>query len=102
LIDDIKTIQACGIVFDSVLYVQDCSEDMFGDMEDVIVVSDSKRERAAGGFHNTLLHGLAVESKSESPKEVEPEIQDVAIEEPKRGARENAGRRLARMLLTLA
>ena len=65
---------------------------MFGDMEDVIVVPDSKQERAAGGFQNTLLHGLAVERKSESPKEAEPKVEVVAIEEPKKGARERLAR----------
>jgi len=94
-LDDDKTnIQACGIVFDSVLYVQDCSEDVFGDMEDVIVVSDSKRERAAGGFQNTLLHGLAVDSKSESPREVESEVGVMTIDEPKRGASRMSDARL--------
>jgi hypothetical protein len=74
--DNMMTITGAGLVFDAVVYVKNCAEEMHGDMDDVEHVPSTRAERAAGGFHNTLLHGLPVdESSSEEPTEAAPEVE---------------------------
>lgn len=83
-LDDNKiTISEAGLVFDTVVHVKDCAEDMFGDMSDVEHVPSTRKERAAGGFRNTLLHGLPVEDASGSEKspEATPDVEEMDTDE---------------------
>ena len=70
-------------MFDSVVHVKDCAEDMHGDMSDIEHVPTTRAERAAGGFRNTLLHGLPVESSStEDSPEASPDVEmEAEVEE---------------------
>jgi hypothetical protein len=93
LVDDRQTVHTAGIVFDSVVSVMDISTDLAADMEDVVVIPKSQAERAAGGFHNTLLHGLdpepvpiadkatatSVEENRESPQDVVMETNSAEV-----------------------
>jgi hypothetical protein len=79
--DNITTITDAGLVFDSVVYVKNCAEEMHGDMDDVEHVPPTRAERA-GGFRNTLLHGLPVEdSSSEEPSDAASDVEMEGVAE---------------------
>jgi hypothetical protein len=76
------TLIEAGIVHDDTIYIRACSADEDSIDRDDVPGPSSKARRAAGGFHNTLLHGLPAEEASESEEALEEEEISVTVPKP--------------------